>query len=292
MVSRRFAEGLSQAAQKMNKIALCQVEIDTGMGRTGFLYNEVVGEIIAILRLPNLKVTGVFSHFPAADSSDEQDVEYTYTQINRFHEVIQTLKHLGIKIPLYHMANSAGVLNYPIYGNAIRPGIITYGLYPSNWKQKDIQVKPILSFRSKVIQLRKLPKNFSVSYGRTYQTRKPTHLAVIRAGYGDGLRRGLSNKGRVILEGEYCPIVGRVCMDMSMVLIPQDLSVSLDSVATIIGEDGDKEIIADEHAKILDTINYEIITGLSERVPKLYFLNGSIVGQYDINGTKYTAALS
>ncbi len=286
VVSRRFAEGISQAAQKMGKVATCQIEVDTGMGRTGFLYEEVIGELIAIMRLPNLKVSGIFSHFPSADSNDPEDIDYTYTQINRFHKIVQTLKKLGLEIPLYHISNSAGILNYPVYGNAIRPGILAYGLYPSSWCQKKIPVEPILSFRTKVIQIRAFPAGFSVSYGRTYQTEKPSLLGVIRAGYGDGLKRGLSNAGRVIIEGKFYPIVGRVCMDMSVVLLPPDNTVKLDSIATIIGEDNGKRITADEHAEILGTINYEIITGLSERVPRLYFRDGSLVGQNDLEGVK------
>ena len=143
-------------------------------------------------------------------------------------------------------------------------------------------------------QIRTLPKGFSVSYGRTYRTKEPTLIGIIRAGYGDGLRRGLSNKGRVIIQGKFYPIVGQVCMDMSIVLLSPDGgtstddTVKLNSTVTIIGQDKKKKISADEHAELLGTINYEIITGLSERVPRLYFRSGTLVGQNNTKlGQKY-----
>lgn len=284
VVTRLFAEVLSSKGEKIGKPIPCQIEVDTGMGRTGFFYDDVMGELISILRLPYLDVKGIFSHFPVADSQNEDDIKYTLNQIERFKNVITMLKKLGFSIPLYHIANSAGILDYPEFGNAVRPGILAYGLYPSNETKKLIDVEPILSFRAKVVQIQELPANWSISYGRTYKLKKKAKIAVVRAGYGDGLRRALSNKGYVIIRGKKYPIVGNICMDMTMCEIGESDSVKLDDVVTLIGRDGKEIITADDHAKWGNTINYEILTGLSVRVPRIYFKMGKIVGQDGPNG--------
>ncbi len=284
IVTRLFAEALSAKGAEVNRAIPCHIEVDTGMGRTGFFYEDVMGELISILRLPFLDVRGIFSHFPVADSADEDDIRYTYEQINRFKWLLEILKKLGFSIPLYHIANSAGLLDYPEFGNAVRPGILAYGLYPSKETKHIIEVEPILSFRAKLVQIQEFPQGWCISYGRTYRLKEKTTIGVIRAGYGDGLRRTLSNKGMVIIRGEKYPIVGNVCMDMTMCKIGNNSEVQLDDDVTIIGRDGDETITADDHADWINTINYEVLTGISVRVPRLYFKNGQLVGQDGPNG--------
>lgn len=274
-VSRPLVEALSLEAKKAGKVVRVHVEVDTGMGRTGFPWYDAVGEIAAMARLPNVKIEGVFSHFPVADSTDPSDVEFTRMQLRRFAQVVETLKRGGIDIPLVHISNSAGILAHPIYGNCVRPGILAYGLYPSQEVRRSISVEPVLSLRTRVVQLRRFGPGTSISYGRTYVTRRSTCVAVIRAGYGDGLRRALSNRGEVLIRGKKRPILGRVCMDTTMVEVDEE--VELDDEVVIIGRQGTERITADDHARWAHTINYEILTGISERVRRVYVRDGEVV---------------
>jgi len=161
-------------------------------------------------------------------------------------------------------------MNYPLMGNCVRPGILAYGLYPSKQVKKKIAVEPILELKTRVVQVQQFPKDWSISYGRTYKTTSPTRVAIIRAGYADGLRRSLSNKGEVLLGGRRCKIIGRICMDTTMVLVPEDMKVNVGDEVVLIGKQGEEKISADDMAALVDTINYEILTGISERVPRVY----------------------
>ncbi|MCK5834000.1 alanine racemase, partial [bacterium] len=227
-------------------------------------------------------IAGVFSHSPVADSTNKSDIEFTKLQLDRFATVVEKLNTLGIAPPLIHISNSAGILSHPIYGNGIRPGILAYGLYPSAEIANTVKVKPILSLYSKVIQLREYPPGTSISYGRTYTTRGKESIAVIRAGYGDGLRRALSNRGFVLIRGKRYPLVGRVCMDMTMADVTGS-SVELDDIVVILGEDNGGAITAEDHAIWAGTLNYEILTGLSERVKRFYKKDNRICEAVDLS---------
>ena len=283
IVSEIFAHALSTEGERRGKRVGCHIEIDTGMGRTGFWFTDAVGDIIRIAKLPNLSIEGIFSHFPVADSSNASDVEFTQLQLRRFSTVVEQLKKLGISPPLVHFSNSAGILSHPVYGNGIRPGILAYGLYPSSEAVGSVSVTPILSLYSRVIQLRKYPSGTSISYGRTYTTRGRERIAVIRVGYGDGLRRALSNRGFVLVRGKRYPIVGRICMDMAMADVT-DGHIELDDKVVILGEDNGGSITAEDHAIWAGTLNYEILTGLSERVQRLYKKDGVICDASDLPG--------
>jgi len=269
VVSETFANALAAEGQRQGKPVGCHIEIDTGMGRTGFWHTDAVGDILHIARLPGLTIKGVFSHFPVADSQGSSDIEFTRAQLARFSRIVGELEKLGIKPELVHFSNSAGVLDHPVFGNGIRPGILAYGLYPSAEAENTVRVKPILSMFSRVIQLREYPPGTSISYGRTYTTRSKERIAVIRAGYGDGLRRALSNRGFVLIHGKRYPIVGRVCMDMTMTDVTGS-SVELDDRVIILGFEDGGSITAEDHAIWAGTLNYEILTGISERVKRLY----------------------
>lgn len=270
IIERRYAEIISQEAEKRGKTAICHIEVETGMGRTGIFWEDAVGEIVSIARLPNIKIEGIFTHFPIADSFKKEDIEFTRLQIKRFAFVLKKLEELGIKIPIVHISNTAGFMNYPLMGNCVRPGILAYGLYPSKQVKKKIAVEPILELKTRVVQVQQFPKDWSISYGRTYKTTSPTRVAIIRAGYADGLRRSLSNKGEVLLGGRRCKIIGRICMDTTMVLVPEDMKVNVGDEVVLIGKQGEEKISADDMAALVDTINYEILTGISERVPRVY----------------------
>ena len=269
VVNETFANALSVEGERQNKRVGCHIEIDTGMGRTGFWHTDAIGDIVQIAKLPWLSIEGIFSHFPVADSTTRSDIEFTNLQLARFSAIIEQLKKIGIAPPIVHVSNSAGILSHPIYGNGIRPGILAYGLYPSAEAASSVGVTPILSFFSRVIQLREYPPGTSISYGRTYTTRGREKIAVIRAGYGDGIRRALSNRGFVLIRGKRYPIVGRICMDMTMADVTGS-RVELDDEVVIFGSDNGGTISPEDHAIWAGTLNYEILTGLSERVKRLY----------------------
>lgn len=275
VVSQTFANALSVEGANQDKNVGCHVEIDTGMGRTGFWHSDAVGDIVQVARLENLDIKGIFSHFPVADSRDRSDQEFTELQLMRFSRIVEKLEKLGIDPPLVHISNSAGVLAHPIYGNGVRPGILAYGLYPSPEARGSLEVTPILSLYSRVVQLREYPSGTSISYGRTYTTRGRERIAVVRGGYGDGLRRALSNRGFVLIRGKRYPVVGRICMDMTMADVTGG-SVELDDRVVILGRDGAGSITAEDHAIWAGTLNYEILTGISERVPRMYLKDGEI----------------
>jgi len=275
VVSRQFAEVLSAESVRAGKKIKIHIEIDTGMGRTGFHWFDAVGEIISISKLPGLQIEGIFSHFPVADSRDKSDVEFTRRQLEKFSNIVGSLTKGGIEIPTVHISNSAGILAHQILGNAVRPGILAYGLYPSNTVKKSVKVEPVLSLKTHVVQLRKHEPGDSISYGRTYIAMHPERVAVIRAGYGDGLRKALSNRGEVLIRGKRRQILGRVCMDTTMVEVDSD--VMLDDDVVIIGVQDDETISADDHAVWSHTINYEILTGISERVRRIYIENGEVI---------------
>jgi len=275
VVNRRFAEALSAEAVKAGKTIRIHIEIDTGMGRTGFDWFDVIGEIVSIARLPGIKIEGVFSHFPSADSADKNDIEFTGRQLKKFSELINSMLKGGIEIASVHISNSSGILAHPILGNCIRPGLMAYGLYPSEEVRKSVKVEPVLSLKTRVIQLRNFEPGLSISYSRSFITTRPTRVAVIRAGYGDGLRRALSNRGETLIRGRKMPILGKVCMDTTIVEV--DDTVQLDDKVVIIGTQGKETITADDHARWTHTINYEILTGISERVRRVYVKNGEVI---------------
>ncbi|HID05649.1 MAG TPA: alanine racemase, partial [Armatimonadetes bacterium] len=275
IVNRQLAEALSAEAKRTNKTIGVHIEIDTGMGRTGIMWYDAIGEIYSISQLPDIRLEGVFSHFPAADSKSKSDVEFTQMQLRRFSDIITSLKRGGVSVPVVHMANSAGILAYPIIGEAVRPGILTYGLYPSDEVKKSIKVEPVMSLRTRVVQLRDFDSGCSIGYGRTFITQHRERVAVIRAGYGDGLRRALSNRGEVLIRGKRCSILGRVSMDTTVV--SADREVQLNDEVVIIGSQGKDRITADDHARWTYTISYEILTGISERVRRVYVKNGEVI---------------
>ncbi len=282
VVNETFAHALSREGERQNKPVACHIEIDTGMGRTGFWFQDAIGDIVQIARLPGLKISGIFSHFPVADSTRKSDVEFTKIQLNRFAVIIEELERLGIKPPMIHFSNSAGILAHPVFGNGVRPGLLAYGLYPSQETQATVKVKPVMSMTSRVVQLREYPPGTSISYGRTYTTRSRESIAVFRAGYGDGLRRALSNRGFVLIRGKRYPIVGRVCMDMTMADVTGG-HVELDDPVILLGNDNGGSITAEDHAIWAGTLNYEILTGISERVKRLYKKNGEFYEADDLS---------
>ncbi len=259
---------LSQEALKAGREVIVHIEVDTGMGRSGIRPEETGGLAREILSQNGLKLGGIFSHFASADLVDR---DFCWLQLERFRAVIAELKREGINFPLKHIANSAATLEFPdAYFDLVRPGLLSYGLYPSERVKKRIKVKPVLSFKTKVAQIKEIIPGESVSYGRTWKAQAPTMVAVIPVGYGDGYDFLLSNNGEVLVKGKRAPIVGRVTMDLTMVDITGIPGVKIGDEVTIIGRDGGEEITAGEVAERVGTPSYEVLCLIGKRAPRVY----------------------
>jgi len=271
------AQALSAAAEATGRRRAVHVKVDTGMGRYGLLPGEVVDFVRALAALPGLTLEGLYTHFAVADLADKS---YTHRQFNRFLEVVQAVEAAGFSIPLKHAANSAATLDLPeTHLDAVRPGLILYGMRPSDEVEPAIPLRPALTLKSHVARLRTLPSGSSISYGRTYITTRPTPVALVPVGYGDGYHRLASNRGAVLIGGRRAPIVGRVCMDQFVVDVSDIPGVAQGDEVVLIGRQGDEVITAEEVAGWVETINYEVTTSLLPRVARRYVKGGRVVGE-------------
>lgn len=272
------AETLSKLALKYNKKAKVHIKIDTGMNRIGFQANSnSLTKIASLFSLEGLEIEGIYTHFAKAD---EKDKTFTKEQYKSFNEMANRLKQMGHDIPIKHVANSATVIDLPdMHLDMVRPGLILYGLYPSQEVQKDkLDLKPLMSLKTKVSHVKKVDRGRRISYGGTFVTKRESLIATLPVGYADGYSRLLSSKADVLIKGQRAPVVGRICMDQCMV----DITDIKDKVQTgedvvLFGKMGNKEILADELAHTIGTINYEIICGVSRRVPRVYIRHGKII---------------
>lgn len=276
--SHDLPRALSKAAVKMGKEARIHIKIDTGMTRVGFKPGyEAVKDVVQISSLPGIVIEGLFSHF---SSADEDDPGYTMMQYERFESIVNELNRIGIIIPVKHISNSAAIMQYPNLDlQMVRPGIILYGLYPSEQLKKTaIDLKPAMELKANVILVKDVEANVPVSYGRTYVTKRKTTIATLPIGYADGYSRLLSNRGRVLINGEYAPVIGNICMDQCMVDVTDiKQPVKTGDEAVLIGSQGGKSITADEIANLTNTINYEVVCLIGKRIPRVYIKNGEVV---------------
>ena len=271
------AKKLSDAASALGKKAVIHIKIDTGMGRIGYRVNEEsADEIVKISKLPNIDVNGMFTHFSTADEADKA---YTLEQYNKFVKMNDMLEERGLHIPVKHAANSAAIMDFDnMMFNMVRPGIILYGAYPSDEvKKENLSLSPAMSIKTHVSYVKDVNEGDSISYGRKYTAPSKRRIATIPVGYADGFIRAYSKGGKVLIRGEYAPIVGRICMDQFMVDVTDIDGVEVNDEVVLMGRQGDKEITADFIASVLDTINYEVFCTLSKRVPRQYIQNGKIV---------------
>lgn len=267
--TERMARELSQTAGSLGREAYVHMSVDTGMNRIGMRYDDEGIEIAKkIVSYPNLKVCGVFSHFATADEADKT---MAHTQLERFEGFCRRLDEEGIHIEHRHICNSAAICDMADKCfTMVRPGIIIYGLYPSGDVSANLKLHSALQLKSHVSYIKTVPAGEGISYGHTYVTGSERIIATVPVGYADGYPRALSGRGRVIVGGEYAPIVGRVCMDQFMIDITDIPGVNPEDTVILIGADGDKAITADEIADICGTINYEIVCGIGKRVPRVY----------------------
>ncbi len=269
--SLRTAESLSAFAVSNKRRIKVHIKIDTGMGRLGILPDSgsALREVESIVGLPGLEPEGIFTHFSMADSLDKA---FSIRQFEIFMEFINSLKGEGIEFGVKHAANSAGIIDMPeTHLDMVRAGIAMYGLYPSEETMNDkAALLPAMSLKSIIIHLKNVPAGFKVSYGATYETKKPTTIATVPVGYADGYSRLLSSRGHMLVCGQKAPIAGRVCMDLTMLDVGNIGGVKQGDEVVILGKQKDSEIKADEIASLLGTINYEVVSSLTERVKRVY----------------------
>lgn len=264
--SLEYAEALSRA---LDGPLCCHMKLDSGMSRTGFSWREEkLPDIIEALHLPNLNFEGIFTHFAV---SDEADNDFTITQFNRFMSTIESIKSCcGYSFEIRHCANSGAVINFRDYAlDMVRPGIMTYGMYPSE-ETGGIELRPAMSLKSRVYAINELRPGDTVSYGRSYVVDRPMRVAVVPIGYADGLSRCLSGELEVIIRGKRCPQIGRICMDMCMVDISSLDCCETGDIVTVLGKDGEECITADELAAKQSSINYEVTCDVAPRVTRIY----------------------
>ena len=272
--SLEYARELNDALGGTNFILNAHLKLDTGMTRIGFTAygpEAALEEMVEAANLPHLHVEGAFMHFCVADSRDPADEAFTRLQYRRFTQALDYLESRGIRPEIRHCCNSGATLLYPEYAmDMVRPGIMTYGVYPSEDTRDVLPLKPMLSLCTTVSQFREIPAGVDVSYGRTYTTPTDRKLAVLSIGYADGLLRSLSGRAQFLLRGKLVPVVGRICMDMCMVDVTDVPDVQVGDEVTIIGEERPCDILARQ----LDTISYEVLCGISKRIPRIYLQNG------------------
>ena len=272
-----YAKELSALAKSLNKKAKVHIALDTGMGRIGFLpSDESFNAICEICALDGLDVIGIFTHF---SSSDEADKEYTQYQFNQIYDFISKLEKQGINIPLKHASNSAAIIDLPnTYLDAVRAGIILYGYYPSNEvKKENLSIKPALTLKARIAHVKELESGMYISYNRTFKTSRKSKIATIPIGYADGYIRTLKHDAKVIVNGQLAPIVGNICMDQFMIDVTDIDDVKSGDEVILLGESNGIKFNADDLAKCMDSINYEVLCLLKKRVPRAYIKNGKII---------------
>lgn len=261
---------LNEAAKRAGKTVTIHIKLDTGMSRIGFPVTDAgVEEIVKISKLSNLSMEGVFTHFAKADEIDKTATEEQY---QRFSDMLSRLSKRGVTFPVRHASNTAAIIDLPKLNlDMVRCGIGTYGLYPSTDVQKNrVVLTPAMELKTHIAFVKELPKGVGISYNGTFVTERPTRVATIPVGYGDGYPRLLSSKGRVLIHGKSAPILGRVCMDQFMVDVTDIPQAKQNDDVTLMGQDGHERISAEEISAFAGTINYEIVCGVGKRIPRVY----------------------
>lgn len=265
------ALALEKEAARQNRKAKAHLAVDTGMTRIGFQVTEHdADEAAKIADLPHIELEGMFTHFSCAD---QEDKTYCSMQMEKYDKMTALLAERGVTIPLRHICNSAGIMEFDDHRfEMVRSGIITYGIYPSEEVKKErLDLIPALSWKSHVIHVKEVGPGIGVSYGATYVTEKPmTRIATVSAGYADGYPRALSNQGCVLIHGKKAPIIGRICMDQMMVDVTDIPDVQVEDVVTLVGTDGDETITIEEIANPAARFDYEMLCDISSRVTRVY----------------------
>ena len=270
-----FLTGLSDAAARMKMEVKVHLKVDVGMGRIGIMPDEVESYISLIKRLPGISLSGILSHFPVADEIDS--LEMTHTQLAQFKNVLADLKSKESGDIVSHIANSAALIYFPkSHLDMVRPGISLYGCYPdaSPTRAKTavptLELQPVMSFKTRVIQIKEMAAGCGISYGHTFVTRRKSRIAVLPVGYADGYLRILSNRAQVLIGGRRAPVCGRVCMNATLVDVTDLPPVHTGDEVVLLGQQGDERITADEVAGWMETISYEVLCLLGSFNERIY----------------------
>ena len=271
------ARELSAAVRDFNRPLPVHIKVDTGMGRLGLACDDLrppdsgraVEEIRQIMALPGLVVEGIFTHFATADHAE---LAFAQQQLRRFTQLRAQLEAAGRGGLVWHAANSGAIMALPeSHLSMVRAGIAVYGLYPSDQVDRSrLALRPALALKAAIVHLKQVPAGTPISYGCTYRAPAPTTIATVPVGYADGYHRALSNKGSMLVGGQRVPVVGRVCMDLTMIDVGRVPGVRVGDEVVVIGRQGNETLAADEVADLLGTINYEVVSALTERVPRVY----------------------
>jgi alanine racemase len=262
------AEILARVSREKNRTTGVHLKVDTGMGRLGIPYDELAGPIRKILGLKGLYLKALLSHLSSADESSE---DYTLTQIHRFRDAVETGRALGACLEQNSLANSAGIMRFPgAHFDMVRPGIMLYGGLPSARFRCPVVLKPVMHYKGRVLQVKEMAADRPISYGRTYYTRGPRRVAVISAGYGDGLPRAMAEQGHVIIEGRRAPVLGRMCMNLTICDVTTMGGIMPGQEVVFLGTQGNEAITGDEIANWAGTISYEVFCALGPRNHREY----------------------
>jgi len=272
-----LAEALSSAAVRLGKHAKIHIKIDTGMGRVGFLpgYNAVK-DVVRISKLSGIIIEGLFTHF---SSADEKEREYTNLQFGRFMSICNELNRIGVYIPIKHVANSAAILQYPqTHLDMVRPGVILYGMMPSNEIEGvAVDLRPAMTLKANITMVKEVEPDTSISYGRIFTTTRKTKIATVPIGYADGYTRLLTGKGHMLVHGKRVPILGKICMDQCMVDVTDIMEeVHVGDEVVIFGTQNGETVAIEELAEQIGTINYELVCIIGKRIPRVYIKDGEI----------------
>jgi alanine racemase len=258
---------LEKLLRKRRRSLNFHLKVDTGMSRLGLLHSDIDAWLPDVGKLKALKLEGLFSQLSHAE---EANGDYTQAQVKNFTRVHARLRDTGLSPPLVHLANSAGIIGVPsAHGTMVRPGLMLYGLYPAPEMARRVELRPVLSWKTRVLQLKELPADSSVGYGRTFVTKRKSSIATLPVGYADGFHRLLSNRGAALVRGKRAPVVGRISMDLTMIDVTDIRGVSRGDEVVLLGRQGEETISADDMAGWAETISYEILTSISARVPRI-----------------------
>ena len=275
LYSLETAVAFSEAAAVKGTRVKIHIKLDTGMSRIGFQADEkAVEDIVAISKLPGIELEGMFTHFAVADETDKT---FTHQQVGKYQWVAQELEKRGVKIPVKHVCNSAGIMDLPEYNfDMVRAGIMMYGLNPSDDIDKTcVTLKEVMTLKARISHVKELEAGRGISYGLKYVTSGVEKIATLPLGYADGYTRMLTGKSQVLVQGKRVPVVGRICMDQCMINVT-GLDVKPGDAVTLFGGDEPNKIWIDEVAAWLGTINYEVVCMIDKRVPRVYMKNGQI----------------
>lgn len=265
-----YAKKLSEIALNLGKKAKIHIALDTGMGRIGFLTDDnSFNEVLEICSLQGLEIVGIFTHFSTAD---ENDKGYSNSQFEKFTSFNEKLVSKGVDIPLKHISNSGAIIDMPnTYLDGVRAGIILYGYYPSEEVEKqNLDLKRAITIKTQVAHVKVLDKGQYISYGRKFKTERKSIIATLPIGYADGYSRALTGKAKVIIKGKFAPVVGTICMDQCMIDVTDIGEVNVGDEVIVLGQDGGLKFDADDIAKAMGTINYEVLCMIKQRIPRVY----------------------